>query len=504
MADLPALREFAATHFGGLTAPLSNDQVVTLAEYWQPEARFHPDERFHPISLSERVSMVGEAFRATPADERDQWLLALDAVTADGFASLRVEPPIVYRQVGQFVQLIGGAETAPQALEDAEADSETFFSHGATSARSRKFFGAENTEAGSPRGTPGDPLIPKAKSNGNPHITVLATYKNVLDVLKYELLIEAAPEYPPDGMRLGSELAQLLLSDDSEADGPTDAERRDFLLALISAHESGDEAPAAPNGVKLQGKIWDAVTRYAFLEYDYFYAYNDWERFQVAIWDNEHEGDDEGCCLVFDRNVINAVAGGSDDRLRRAVPEAIITCVHEELHDSDEFQRFTTPIAPADDSTWSPRDDMEVVVYVAGGSHATYLTGGTHDVVDFQDMWDTVQDAGTILLALALSQYIVLAAIWEHFQDTEDFTSDEGVRAGPDDVTDGHSLAVDGELVVLPMSKDEHLYESRHADLLRLRAFAGKWGGDDGIIDKSPAFSVKTARYFRRLVQNML
>ena len=46
---------------------------------------------------------------------------------------------------------------------------------------------------------------------------------------------------------------------------------------------------------------WDAVTRFAFLEYYFFYAYNDFERYQTALFDNEHEGDDEGCCLVFDR-----------------------------------------------------------------------------------------------------------------------------------------------------------------------------------------------------------
>ena len=52
------------------------------------------------------------------------------------------------------------------------------------------------------------------------------------------------------------------------------------------------------------------MTRFAFLEYYFFYAYNDFERYQTAIFDNEHEGDDEGCCLVFDRNVINLAASG--------------------------------------------------------------------------------------------------------------------------------------------------------------------------------------------------
>ena len=59
---------------------------------------------------------------------------------------------------------------------------------------------------------------------------------------------------------------------------------------------------------------WNAVTRFAFLEYYFFYAYNDFERYQTAIFDNEHEGDDEGCCLVFDRNVLNLAATSGDPR----------------------------------------------------------------------------------------------------------------------------------------------------------------------------------------------
>ena len=50
------------------------------------------------------------------------------------------------------------------------------------------------------------------------------------------------------------------------------------------------------------------------------------------------------------------------------------------------------------------------------------------------------------------------------------------------------------------MSARNHIYQRRHEDLLALRAYAGKWGGHDGIVDKSPPFAPKTGRYFRKLL----
>ena len=43
-------------------------------------------------------------------------------------------------------------------------------------------------------------------------------------------------------------------------------------------------------------------------------------------------------------------------------------------------------------------------------------------------------------------------------------------------------------------------YLRRHEELLALRAYAGKWGGHDGTVDKSPPFAPKTGRYFRKLL----
>ena len=100
------------------------------------------------------------------------------------------------------------------------------------------------------------------------------------------------------------------------------------------------------------------------------------------------------------------------------------------------------------------------------------------------------------VLALA-----VLYLIVEHFTDTEDFVSDEGVQTGPEaDPADPRT--VDHQIVAVPMSGDINVYQDR--DLLTLKAFPGFWGGHDGAIDSSPKYIPKTGRFFRKLLKDVL
>src|SRR5687767_14583091 len=78
---------------------------------------------------------------------------------------------------------------------------------------------------------------------------------------------------------------------------------RDDRRARGAGESISTALQALPPGWRLDKRAWDAVTRYAFLEYYFLYAYNDFERYQTTPFDNEHEGDDERCWLVFDRNV---------------------------------------------------------------------------------------------------------------------------------------------------------------------------------------------------------
>jgi hypothetical protein len=181
--------------------------------------------------------------------------------------------------------------------------------------------------------------------------------------------------------------------------------------------------------------------------------------------------------------------------------------VHEEFQDADVFKFVPTPVPDPANPSPPAREVVDFTVYVAGGSHATYLTPGDHDLVDFGDAWEMGLDLPfpfslpPIVLVLA-----IIVSIIEHFADTEDFTSDEGVHGVPEGELGDHPAGVVTRVLVLPMSADQHIYRPQNPDeenLLRLRAYAGKWGGHNGFIDHSPPFAPKSARYFRKLLDKL-
>lgn len=512
MADLQALQDFASDseHLFGITKPLSSEQVARLAEYWFPEMRFFETEKFHPISLDEMISMVEGPFAGLPPAAQEEVRVKLSIrESATSFTERKFDPPVVYVPDGfvpdgqlfrQVVRPLNDGSPASETLEAPDVDGDTRISHGASFTRSNRFFGGNITFNNLAEGSPDDPFVPRATGPDGPRITVMASLLNLFDLLKYELHVSADEDYPPDGMRGGFDIARSLLIPIGNQTPLPFSIIREFLFKMIESAESGGAIPPPPFGWRLHRTAWNAVTRFAFLEYDFFYAFNDFNRHEDSIFANEHEGDDEGCCLVFDRGVLNIAATVTDpDGLFRAAPHCIITCVHKEEHASD-ILKFIPPITASADRL--ARDDIPFTVYPAAGSHATYLTSGTHDVVDFQDFTSTVSEISPLLVLPALPILIILAII-EHFTDTEDETSDHGVRTGPEDVVGQHPTAVDHRLVILPMSEDDHIYKPDNKELLRLRAYSGKWGGHSGFRDDSPDFKSKTGRYFRKLLSQL-
>lgn len=531
MADLPALQRFASDQSFDLTKPLNHeDHVGKLAAHWLPEMRFHEDEWFHPISLEEALSMVANLFAQLPETARAAWRVPKLVRTGPTTGvTIPFDPPVVHVPDGVVPQgnlflpafkILTDGVSARDALVLPEVDSSAVITHGANVDRSRQFFGSKTTFSGGTGSAPGDPFVPRADEENPapppaparlPHITVMASLKNLLELLKYELLfadfVAELDDPLPDGLRGGFDITEKLLRPIAGQTPPLPpAVVRTFLLALIAAHEAGGTTPepTPPPGWRVDWGAWRCVTGFAFLEYDFFYAYNDFERYQTALFDNEHEGDSEGCCLVFERNALNvAVSSGDPDALLRVVPFSIIASVHHEWQDADIFKFIASRVLQPGNLA---RDEVDFTVYIAGGSHATYLTQGTHDLVDFQDSWGWVQENSLILLVLPPDVLLVIAiilAIIEHFVDTEDFTSDNGVHAGPDDVVGEFPTKVKTQLTVMPMSSDNHIYMPDNESLLLLRSFAGKWGGHSGIINFSGATRPQSGRYFRRLLDKL-
>jgi hypothetical protein len=526
MADIPRLQQFATENDLGLTSPLTHESVAKLAKHWFPDMFFYEAEKFYPIAMDEMFTMIDDSFGALPTSAKEELLVNLFVRETDSTGVRQpFEPPVVLvpdgfivEQTGQsvvaksVVRVISAGVSARDGLGDEAVDDDAVVTHGARFSSSDQFFGGFETLADTPQPGPGNPFEPRAKGeDGNPRITVMGSLLNLFELLKYELLA-AAPDanYPPDGLRGAVEIASSLVTPFTSPPAFLPFEDlRKFLLKLIEAEETNGETPPAPAGYRLSRTAWNAVKRFTFLEYDFFYAFNDFNRYQPdAIFANEHEGDNEGCCLVFDRSLFN-VAPNDENALLRSVPQFMMTCVHEEFQDADEFKFIDPPLSfPPEQRA---RDVVPFTVYIAAGSHATYFTSGTHDLVDFQDHMAQIEDhlLAAIVLSPIVIPLLILSLIYEHFTDTEDITSDDGIRTGPPEVVGDHPTAVANRLVVMPMSADNHIYQGEspgnpgNEDLLRLRAYAGKWGANAGIIDHSSTFRAKTGRYFRRLLSHL-
>lgn len=509
MPDLQVLATFADERRHNLTGPLRHEQAVALAEAWFPEIRFHERERFHPVDLPALLEIPAAVFDALPEGAKDAFRIAVTRVAGGEPLTERFDPPVIHVPDGNGRRVLAFGANAAAALDDVELGRSGVFTYGARLAAAREFFGASGTVSGAGEPAPGDPRAPRHLP-----MVVRAELRMLLETLKHELQLDDVSDAQedggvPDAIWSGFAVEGSFFVEDREVQNPAPFSRRRkraILAELVEAHENGDPAAEAaalasiPRGHRFVAKAWDAVRGFAFLEFYLTYPYNDYKEYGTWPFDNEHEGDVEGCCVVFERHRLEELAAGTR-QAEDVVPHTVITSVHEEFNDNDRMKRLPVTRDRA-------RDDLKV--YVAAGSHATHLTPGTHDVLDFEDVTtDLPLEAPTATLILAalnplnLVALVILAGIVEHFVDSEEQTSDNGASIGPG-APDPENLKFERRLEVTPLSdveNGESIYQESQRGLLAVRAFPGKWGGHDGLIDKSPPWENKTARYFRRFLR---
>jgi hypothetical protein len=516
MVDLDDLAAFAAERGHNLTGPLSHEQVVALANAWFPEVRFHEKERFHPVDLPGMLDLIPPIFDGLPEPAKDEFRISLTTGTLpDGQPIVeRFDPPVVHAAAGNARVVLGsGADAAGGMDELDDLGRSGVFTYGARLEAAREFFGASNTVAGGTEPLPGDPRVPRHLP-----MVVRAELRMLLETLKHELQLDDLPEAlkdrgrPIDGIWSGFAVEDSFFVEELSPDPFSREEQRAILADLVAAHEAGAEAEAAalenmelPSGWRFVRRAWEAVKQFAFLEYYLVYAFNDYKEYGTAPFENEHEGDIEGCCVVFERRFLERFANGTV-QANEVIPHTVITSAHEEFQELDSLQRLPVTLEAA-------REDLRV--YVAPGSHASYLTAGPHDILDFEDVvtdlplqlptWAIV--VGTISGPGLLPMVAVIFGLAEKFViPAEDETSDNGARIGPEP-PDPASLEFEKRLEVTPLSNiqnDVNIYQDTPAlrAALAVRGFPGIWGGDDELIDKSPPWENKTARYFRRFLRS--
>jgi hypothetical protein len=327
MADLQLLRTFARGLNFNLTGTLSHATHVTaLAARWLPIIRFHEEERFHPVGIDGLALIPREVFRGMPpAAQAGLEIEVRVPDIGDTTVTRRFPPPVLHTpsEEGEGQIVHNETDDTIRPFGVLEIGKDTVLTHGASFKASNSIFGALSTVGGLEEPTPGDPRRPRHD------IQVMAEFRMVLESLHYMLEVNAAAddEYPKDDDSSWVPVSLLDLffrshkSPDFEPALFFEGGARAILLDVFRGELNNDpELQAAaldrvPGGWEFRNDVFETARNAALLKYQFIYAYNDYNRYEP--WPaNFHEGDDEGCCLVFDRRSLERAADADDTKAR--------------------------------------------------------------------------------------------------------------------------------------------------------------------------------------------
>src|SRR5262249_24721991 len=190
---------------------------------------------------------------------------------------------------------------------------------------------------------PGDPRVPAHD------IVVRAEMRFLLDALRRYL----QKNRPVDSLWGEFDVESVIIRSPGLVLPADRDEKLDILRDLLDGYQAGDQSRQAAAiqritqrpGWTLHQRAWDAVRFYAFLEFYFVYAYNDYPDYGDWPFVNEHEGDVEGCCVVFDRRDLDQLPPNGTKPIEEVVAHTVITSVHEVFNDNDELKRL--PVARA-------------------------------------------------------------------------------------------------------------------------------------------------------------
>ena len=511
MYDLEQIREFVRTTGLKLFGPLDLGAVNAFATKWAPEVRFHDAELFHSMSLSQYLEVV----RSAPYQE-EHWFALADA----SGAYVPTRPPVV-RYGGElageaarraFAARGGGTQGEAAAAFAANAVGSTSLQAdqiGLTSTFrvikedshdiARELFGSNRSAPSGVRLPRHDQigivaevrfllesfalwLIAHDSANqgrfpreGNKLLDA------VLGVWDFDLPADLSPFLHPEGMA-GPSLTDRLATGQLDAPG--------VLSGLSGAIES--------SGI-MDPSAWDAIRSHVFLEFYLVYTFNN-KRDHVAAFIrpfvacHDHDGDIESCALVFERSALSPAT------VHSAIPKYIIATAHAESTGIDSIRELD----PAD---LTPTMPGQIPVYVAAGSHATYLSAGKHTTIPKLDFFTDpgvvtalFLQAAAIHPAVAILVVILLWLVACVDDTLDDQTNDNGVSARvgrtprPPGAQGERHLSLSVE--VTPLASGTNIYTSpsdTHPVELEERIFPGEWGG-------AARFADKPGRFLRKLV----